>query len=279
MAAPDGPETRREAIERDGFFIVRNLLSPAEIARLRGELREHFAHHRHFEGLGKHQPNAAIEVPAAGWIFAHPGIVAVFRELTECANPVFTTNCDMHSNMLSWWHKDTSENAGGCFKGDYFGKPSVGVYRAGIYLQDHDGDGRGLRVRPGSHHTRSIDEGAPQVLSTRAGDVIFFDMRLTHAGQLADPVEYLLLRLDTHFRLARMGYRLKEGWRRLLRRPDKMSIFFTYGGAGQDTADFCKFEAEDKRRRGRPEAQKVSRELVRDLAAQQVVCNPWVVPD
>lgn len=268
----------RAAIERDGYVVARNLLTREEVAALRGALLGHFSRQWHWEGLGKHQPAAASEIPAISWIFAHPRIVEAFVELTGSSELVFTANCDAHMNMLSWWHKDTNENGGGCFKGDYYGRGPLGVYRAGIYMQDHDRDGHGLHVRPGSQHTRAAQDGPVETLATRAGDVVFFDPRLSHAGQLMDPVEYVLLRAGRRLRVPALAHRAKEGWRRLVGKQPKLSIFFTYGARGQDTDDYCVFEAEERRRSGRPNAMALPPGLLSSLAAQRVTYNPWLLP-
>lgn len=268
----------RAAIERDGYVVARGLLTSDEVARLRGDLLDHFSRRWHWEGLGKHQPEAASEIPAIGWVLAHPAIVEAFRTLTGSDTPVFTGNCDAHMNMLSWWHKDTGENAGGCFRGDYFDRKVLQVYRAGIYVQDHDADGHGLHVRPGSHHTRSAGVGPFETLLTRKGDVVFFDPRLSHAGQFPDPFEHALLRAGRKLRVPALAHHAKEGWRRLLRKQPKLSLFFTYGAPGDDTDDYCAFEARSRRRAGRTDAPALSSGLLRSLAAQRAGCNPWLVP-
>lgn len=266
--------SRRALMARDGYFVVPQLLSAAEVTRLRQALLAHFARRWNWEGLGKHQPHASSHVPEIGWIFAHPAIVQVFRDITGSSHPVFTGNCDAHMNMLSWWHKDTGESQGGCFKGDYYASREIPVFRAGIYLQDHDVDGHGLRVRPGSHHTRSPLEGPVETLRTRAGDVVFFDIRLSHAGQLADPFETLLLRAQRRLGAPAFAHGIKEGWRRLRGRQSKLSMFFTYGAPVAATEQFCAYETASRQRRGTPEAAGLSADLHGLLAAQGVACNP-----
>ena len=238
----------RAAIKRDGYVIVRGLLTDAEIRRLRDGLLDHFDRVTggrspwHWEGLGKHQPAAASMIPSIAWLFSHRPIVDTFRELLA-DEPRFTGNCDAHMNMLSWWHKDTSEGKGGCFIGDYFAREQVNVFRAGVYLQDHHLDGNGLRVRPGSQRTRSVVEGTQEVLASRAGDVIFFDIRLSHAGQMPDLLENVLLHTARRTGAEGIGFAAKEAWRKLRSKQRKLSIFFTYGDDGQDAQDYRAFEA------------------------------------
>jgi hypothetical protein len=246
MDAPFESHRLREELARDGYTIVQNVLSITEADQLRSGLANHFRNYGRVEGLGKHQPNAAIEIPEIGWIFSHPVLIEILRKI--CGTPVtFTANCDAHSNMLSWWHKDLSQNDGGLFSGDCFSRAAWGVYRAGVYLQDHVVR-YGLSVREGSHRLGSLTDGKPRTLSTRAGDVVFFDIRLTHAGQFADPIERLLLRAGRKLGRQSQAAALKERYRKLLRKSDKYSIFFTFGADCVETHEVCEFEIKKKRR-------------------------------
>ena len=230
----------REKIEQDGYVVFRQVLTATELGRLRDTLTRHFEQHYEIEGLGLHQPNAAFAIPELDWLIAHPAILDSFREVLGGDRLVFTGNCDAHMNMLSWWHKDTSESRGSCFRGDY-GSPDCRVYRAGIYLQDHL-TGQGLSVRRGSHYTRSLTEGPVETVATRAGDLILFDIRLTHAGQMADPIETLLLRLGRRLRREREVAAIKARYQAFLGKPKKLSVFFTYGVPGSYTDEYLHFE-------------------------------------
>jgi hypothetical protein len=85
-------------------------------------------------------------------------------------------------------------------------------------------------------------EGAAETLRTAAGDVVFFDIRLSHAGQFPDRVETALLRAARIAPLRTAATRAKHGYHRLMRKPDKLSLFFTYGAPAADTEEFCRFE-------------------------------------
>jgi hypothetical protein len=239
----------KEEIERNGYAIVRGTLSRAEIARLRDDLLCHFRNSWSSEGLGKHQPNAPVEIPSIAWVFSHPGILSALRSVYGQQELVFTGNGDAHMNMLSWWHKDTSEGKGGCFSGDYFLRTDCKVYRIGLYLQSHQ-HGSGLSVRKGSHKSRSLAEGVPELLRTSVGDIIIFDIRLTHAGQFPDLFEIFLLRLGRKFKLDSTMSAIKALYQSLRRKPQKLSVFFTYGMPGLATSEYCQFELDAKLARG-----------------------------
>lgn len=241
--------TPREMLEADGYWIGTGLLTGEETARLRATLLDHFSHGGVEERLGQHQPASAVMVPQLSWLFSHPRILARLRDLFGDDRLVFCGNCDTHLNMLSHWHRDTNEHIGGCFRGDYLARPDCRVYRAGIYLQDHDTDHLGLKVRRGSHRMRQPGDLPDDRPRTVEGDVAFFDIRLIHAGVLPDPFERLLLGVGRRLRWPGWISALKRAWWRLTGKHRKISAFFTWGTVSPDTEDYCRFELELQRKR------------------------------
>ncbi|MFM7067696.1 MAG: hypothetical protein ACKO0U_12850 [Gammaproteobacteria bacterium] len=236
--------TPREALETDGYWIGTALLTEEETALLRATLLDHFARGGVEERLGLHQPATAYTVPGLAWLFSHPRILEALRGLLGDDRLVFCGNCDTHLDMLSHWHRDTNEHRGGCFAGDYLSRSDCRVYRAGIYLQDHDTGHLGLKVKRGSHRVRSPDGLPDERPRTREGDVAFFDIRLIHAGILPDPFERLLLGLGRRLRWPGWIRALKRSWWRLTGKRRKISAFFTYGTVSTDTEDYCRYELE-----------------------------------
>jgi hypothetical protein len=233
--------TRKQAIERDGFVVVPNLLSAGEISSLKDALVCHFAVEWEWAILGKHQPNAAIRIPEIAWLIAHAPVVSIFRELYGQETLVFTGNCDAHANMLSFWHKDVTANGDQVTRAA-FSRPECRIYRAGVYLQDHDRRRDGLTVRQQSHLSTSKTTGDVTHVKTKAGDVVFFDARLTHRGMLPDWFEHSLYRLTRRFGAPKLGFQIKELYWKATGQSPKLSIFFTYGGMNKFTRDFCAFE-------------------------------------
>lgn len=217
--------TLRDALEHDGFIIVRELLNEAEVSQLRAALTDHFLGSWRWEGLGKHQPDATRKISGIAWLLEDPRILQTLGELSVGA-PVATSSCDAHMNMLGWWHKDIAAGPEGWISEEDFDFPCSEVIRVGIYLQPHPTGG--LTVRRGSHRCPGIDAGEPVHLDTALGDVIFFDMRLTHAGQFIDPFEILLLRLGRRMKCEATAAAARRVYQRLKRQPDKLSIFLTF---------------------------------------------------
>ena len=174
-------------IERNGFAVIPKFFDAAEIAHL----REIAVTHLKSGGIpfvpGVVQPNAAVEVPALGWLYESDKVISLFRRALGRDDIVFTGHCDLQRDLRSGWHKDSGAAPGDYFNGAYFAADDCKVYKIGVYLEDHVGDAKGLTIQPATHRTQMIDRSDPGVpLDTKAGDVILFDVRLTHRGQKPD---------------------------------------------------------------------------------------------
>jgi len=197
---------------------------------------------------GKTQPNAACVMPNLAWIFHHPKILSVMRELLGTEEIMFTSHCDVHSRTLSGWHKDDGMTV---MEGGYFGKPTYHlddcrVYKVAIYLQDHHHNLGGLRVRRHSHRLAPLEQGEEIYLKTKAGDIIVFDVRLTHTGQtdvipvpwLNKPLNLCLKASHRIFHTRVLDVALKQIYDRIA--GDRMSIFFTFGFPNDYTIKFAR---------------------------------------
>jgi hypothetical protein len=234
-----------QRIETDGYAIVRDVFDKDEVAKLRKVLSEHFSRRGNRHNLGWTQPNAAIEVPGISWLYSLPKVVNLFRRALRIDDVVFTLHCDIHHSPLSGWHKD--EGRGAYFTGDYFNAEDCKVYKMAVYLQDHFKTGDGLTIRRGSHRTSSYEAGEEISLDTRAGDVILFDVRITHVGQRADPIERQLMRVNrklTGGNKNRNDIWLLTQLRRLYclarGKRDRLSVFFTFGYPNHFTDTFSR---------------------------------------
>lgn len=162
----------KNKIETDGYVVIPNVLTQEEISSLRRTLKEHFAHKGVFFSLGLVQPNAASYIRNIEWVFYHPKIISLFRSILGQDDIVFTGHCDAHHNIFGDWHKD--DGGGKYFEGDYFNDDNCRVYKAAIYLQDHRENG--ISVRKGSHRLPSLTAGEAEHCSTKAGDIVIFDV-------------------------------------------------------------------------------------------------------
>src|SRR5262249_19006318 len=94
-------------LERDGVALIRGVLDPEGVARLRDVVGRHLADGGLRLDLGRVQPDAVAHVPGLEMLFTHPGIVALLRALIGNDHVVFTRHSDAHKNLASGWHKDS----------------------------------------------------------------------------------------------------------------------------------------------------------------------------
>lgn len=280
---PQAADAMRRALDEHGIFVVRNVLTTAEIDRLRTILRGHLTHGGRRLGLGKTQPNAAEKVRGLSFIFAHPAILQVMTQVLGESNVAFTGHCDIHMNMLSGWHKDSGENVpGGYFTGPYMTAPECRVYKVAIYLQD-TGPRDGFTARLGSHRISDLTSGEVETARSRIGDIVVFDVRITHTGQLPDLVEKGLKGIS---RILNKGKRdnqdpawvtrTKSRYWKLIRRRDRLSVFFTYGAHNTFTNDFAEANMNRQARQGAGGAKGFPAELRKALEGEGVtLCDTF----
>ncbi len=179
-------EESKIKMEKYGFVIYRNVIDINLLKSTKSSVIKYLKKNGLRNGTALTQPNAAIYMSFLKEIFSHEGIIEKLKFLIG-DNIVFTCHCDAHLGILSNWHKDDG-TLGGKSKG-YFGewtyeKSDCLVYKVALYLQDHYRNSGGLSVIPGSHKTSHQDtKGQKITLNTNAGDIIIFDVRLTHSGQ------------------------------------------------------------------------------------------------
>lgn len=241
--------TLTQQIKKDGFVLIRNLLSQDEIKQLRQKVKDYFNKKGVNLNKGLTQPNAAVEFPEIASIFYHPKILQVMSQLLGEQQIMFTSHCDVHCKTLSGWHKDDGMTV---MDGGYFGDPAYKkedccVYKVAIYLQDHINNNAGLTVRKGSHKFPEVHKGEEVYLKTKAGDVVIFDVRLTHTGQRdAIPIRSLKRTVNLGQKvLNKLKIADYSQSNQLFKRiydsisGERLSIFFTYGLDNEYTKNFA----------------------------------------
>ena len=223
---------------------MRGALSPDEVARLRTLSLDAVATQGLLLGNGRVIPNAAVRVPELRWLVAHPAIVGAVSE--AAGSPVqFTFEADIHKNFIvGKWHKDTGEQVmpRGYFDlDDPFDRDDCRVVKVGIYLQDHT-KGGGLTVRPGSHRTSALDAGHETPVLTEAGDLVLFDVRISHRGvrpNLLDKAVYLATRILPAARRASAVDAVRERLMALRHQSPRVAVYLAYGIPNPQTTTFA----------------------------------------
>jgi hypothetical protein len=176
-------------LERDGFVVLRGVLSPGEVACCRAALDSTW------DGRGAmHRLGAVAAAPAMAALVDHPAVLTRVVDVLGWNVHVYHSHLDVHPPegdvpARFTWHQD-----GGIQNRDLETSPRPRLsVKAAWWLSDLSQPGRGnLRIVPGSHRSNTLDrppspdvpwpepEGAVDVL-VEPGDVLLFDRRLWHS--------------------------------------------------------------------------------------------------
>ncbi len=172
---------------KNGFIVFKNVLSFNLIDKIRnlGQI------HSKISGIKKHhgvrQPHAFRFAPFIAELFGEQEFNNKLSQSIGSSEWFITNHADLHSNALSGWHKDDgmSYGNGGYFRESLYHIENPCVYKCAIYLQDHIDFNDGLTVIKGSHRIPNINKGIQEHISIKKGDIIIFDPRLSHTGQVS----------------------------------------------------------------------------------------------
>jgi ectoine hydroxylase-related dioxygenase (phytanoyl-CoA dioxygenase family) len=235
----------QDELKRDGFAVLRSVLTAEEVTRLRQNAEVGLARAGLARNGGRTVPDAAAGAPEIAWALGHRRLLAAVRDHVGEDRLVFTHEADVHRNIQAGnWHKDSGEQvmADGYFGCAAIGDDSCQVYKVAIYLQDHS-HGGGLHVKPGSHRAalRTAGEGVP--VMTRVGDAVIFDVRLTHRGvpkSLVDRAAALIAFTGSPSSRDRRKENLRRAGLRLRGKADRLAVYFAVGIDNERTRDFAR---------------------------------------
>ncbi len=183
-------ESIKSELLENGYYLAKNIIpvdlldNIRKLAILHGQMgagvRKHY---------GLRQPHAFRTAPFIKDIFECEKLIAIISEVFESEDWFITNHADLHFNALNGWHKDDGMSYG---DGGYFGGPGYhidepNVYKIAIYLQSHKDFDDGLTIVPRSHRTQIIRDDSSEIeyLEVEVGDILIFDARLSHTGQLS----------------------------------------------------------------------------------------------
>ena len=237
-------DTKRQLLS-DGFVLVPGVLSNREVQRLRSEVNRALDTFGINKSGGTVLPNAASEAPGLAWIFSHPRVIEAVRHASDLQTMVFTMEADLHRNYIaSAWHKDTGEQVidTGYFGRDCFLNDECRVIKVALYLQDHDTDKRALHVRSGTIHTPDLESGDPTPVRANAGDMVLFDVRITHRGvqkSMLDRGLFTLGKALSPRHPEAMATRLRRRQMALAGKPARMAVYFAFGAPNENSVRFA----------------------------------------
>jgi hypothetical protein len=225
----------QQALRTDGYAIVRNVLKPEEVRLLRGAAMRYLKASDCYNYGGKFRLVEREKVPDIETIIASD---SVRRHLARATEPLafrLTDICDLALNTTSQWHKDVAHFND--VDGHAFTDEGFRFYKIAFYLQEQDETSPAtLRVRPGSHLSRDLTDLPVKKAVVSAGDMIIFDVRIDHLGQLTTVAERML-RMSFVMAGARLHFDAQKAFsqsRSIMRwfhphTSDRVAIFMTFG--------------------------------------------------
>jgi len=269
---PDRTKQLRKDLSSNGYMVIRELLTPEQVERLRVVVKQYLRSGGRYQYGGKFQLHAMYVAEEVARFLTSDRILNRLKEITQPLDVVLTGECDMMINTTSSWHNDVPHHPA-CIDGSIFSDESFRVYKIAFCLQDQNEDSPAtLKVRPKSHLKGLVKSMPEKSLGVRAGDAIIFDVRIEHAGQMPTFVDRSLrriferiwprLRLDAEkaFTLTRSIIR------RIGRTPDRVAVFMTFGASDAWTHSY----AEEGCNRHPEVRGTLSAEVLRQLAANNI---------
>jgi ectoine hydroxylase-related dioxygenase (phytanoyl-CoA dioxygenase family) len=191
------PMTAEQSVqfERDGYIVLRNVLTPQEVAAYSAALDRVYANHQHAADGSLHVLSAVSNCPEVVGLVDHPKAFPLVWSVLGWNVHVYHSHLDVHPPLRApkpdWWHWHQD---GGRQNRELESDPRPRMsVKLAYWLSDVSSTGRGnLTVVPGSHHTNWLPgppkrdvpwpspDGAKQV-TVEPGDAVFFDRRLWHA--------------------------------------------------------------------------------------------------
>jgi hypothetical protein len=195
---------------REGYVIVPNVFSAAEVAAFRGSAAAH--------GTSGTVNCALHTVPALAGLWLDPRLIAIAKDLLDGPITYFAESAYSRYGFSENAHsigRHLHHDAKGMRKHLFnrrheASERSYPAVRFGIYLQDYAVCSGALKVSPGSHKidTSDFDQAKlPYVnIASRPGDVVCFCMRTLHSGlsvRLKNNPEIALSPAEEDIQLAR----------------------------------------------------------------------------
>jgi hypothetical protein len=247
--APELPDVDVERYWREGYLLLRGVFSEEEIGALR---RDAFGVLEEQEASGRSQQSGEL-TRIAGDLLAKPSmrrlvvderVLHVVRSLLG-GRPVYFGDSNFQVGRgLRGWHKDNRlpdrfDHHAPDWQGRYT------VLRMGVYLQDHAQHSGGLGIRAGSHEPSALVRalgrlpiarprveasthyGKPVAIDSRVGDLVVWNLRTTHSGNV------VRLRPLPGRKVGTWVENLAPRWLRLPEEERRVAIFLTYGVEGE----------------------------------------------
>jgi Phytanoyl-CoA dioxygenase (PhyH) len=227
-------DAHRASLLRNGYAVVKNLLLSDEVERLRETAIEALGE---LEGLGLTSTDRGSEgtirastcdllsVPSLRHVLLDARLLGVIERLLG-GRPCYFGDSSVRAGKSGAraWHRDNVDRVR--WRGGPDWRDPYPLLRCGLYLQDQAHHSGGLALRPGSNRPGRRVPTLPRLVRAGAGDLVAWDLRIVHAGEVVRPRGLPWLALNP---------RLQTCLPEIMRVPDdreRIVMFMTFGLAG-----------------------------------------------
>ncbi len=254
-------QAQLDELRTNGFIIIRNVLTPAEVEQLRKVTIDFFSNESNpiiYIFSGKTKSNAMSAIPGLRFLLKNKNVAQIMKDVAG-PDVRYAHHSDAHFNMLSGWHKDN-------YGDDDWAKGPNGetynAYKMAFYLQDHSNNNYGLTVRKGSHILRELNKGEIVDLHSKPGDAVVFDMRISHIGKEPDFFEKIIKFVN---RNPKSQAKIFERYRKMFGVPDKISVFFGFGVPNKFTQEHIDKTIARQNKQNKSEGYSIDPETAKNL--------------
>jgi len=160
-----------DAFWKNGYTIVRNVYTPAEIEAFRQAATASKA-----DG-----PRDLLSNPRLRSVLTDGNFIEIARRILSATEIWYTGDSSFTINSgQRGFHKDNTDRRDG--KAPDWQNDPYTVLRFGVYLQDHLKHSGGLNLRSKSHNVVPLTKGKNTYVRTGVGDVAVWSLRTTHSG-------------------------------------------------------------------------------------------------
>lgn len=175
------------SFEQDGYTIVRDFLRIDQVEDYRNILDSYLQNNKSYNETGNSKilpgfAGVTPELQGLDKLHEDNQLKRILGNVFQTDDFIFLEHSDLHQNKTTGWHRDTKdyERGGGnpqdTWADDYF------IVKACLLLQDHEDNQYGLWFKPGTH--RQGVNSKEIHLDSKATDLIIFDQRILHRGQV-----------------------------------------------------------------------------------------------
>ena len=177
------------SFETDGYEIIKNFLTQEQVASYRQSLDHYLDTQKCFRTNGaKIVPGFADRSPELGELnelHRSEKMLSTIQKFFGENKFIFLDHSDLHQNQMTDWHRDANDYKRGGGRPERIWEEDCFIIKVCLLLQDHTNNDKGLWFQSGTH--KSNISGKQVCAHTEPTDLVVFDQRIFHRGQMGTP--------------------------------------------------------------------------------------------